>query len=166
MVLDEVSVSENSPWQWIERGGSFYRYNMFSGQYGQIVGERGLKNVDHHLFNILLLGRKSLQNSLFVSVSSSAFSKDAIAKGVDYVMSNPSKVKHIFGNARHNFLPLVTQMGGNGKVIESTIRLLVSSGKLPVSGGFQISIKMAGYNVTVRGIVQDGIPKIGTMFIP
>jgi hypothetical protein len=91
------------------------------------------------------------------------FSGSTIDEGVAYAMKN--KVTHIFGKAEHNLNPLVTKLGGQ----ENTFRAVLNglNGKLPASGVFNnISVNVAGYNVMVRGSVVNGVPKIGTMFIP
>lgn len=40
------------------------------------------------------------------------------------------------------------------------------SGALPSSGNFQIATAIYGFNVTIRGSVVNGIPRISTAFIP
>lgn len=90
----------------------------------------------------------------------------AVTKGTNYVMRNQSKIVHIFGKSQHKLAPLVSQLGNYEKVIRSTLIALENSGKLPLSGIFECSVEVGGYNVVVRGFVQDGIPKIATMFIP
>ena len=167
VALDEVSVVESNPWQIIENNGSFYQFNIISGKYGKIVGERGLINADSYLFDAITLARALFVKrfSYFTSISSD-IPKDIIAKGVDYVMNNPNKVYHIFGQTKHNLAPLVIKMGSNSAVIQSIVKSLLSSGKLPSSGVFQTTVNVANYNVIVRGLVQDGVPKIATMFIP
>jgi len=59
----------------------------------------------------------------------------------------------------------VNKLGGE----ENTVRAVLNAanGKLPSSGVFKdVVVKVAGQNVFVRGNVIDGIPRIGTMFIP
>jgi hypothetical protein len=42
-----------------------------------------------------------------------------------------------------------------------------ANGKLPSSGVFNNTpINIGGYNVMIRGNVDNEVPKIGTMFIP
>ena len=93
----------------------------------------------------------------------SQFSSRTIDDAVAYAMNN--KVTHVFGKAAHNLDPLVTKLGGQ----ENTFRAVLNglNGKLPSSGVFNnIPVNIGGYNVLVRGSVVNGIPKIGTMFIP
>jgi hypothetical protein len=93
----------------------------------------------------------------------SQFSTRTIDDAVSYAMKN--KVTHVFGKAAHNLDPLVTKLGGQ----ENTFRAVLNAanGKLPSSGVFNnISVNVGGYNVMIRGSVVNGVPKIGTMFIP
>lgn len=64
----------------------------------------------------------------------------------------------------HNLDPLVTKPGGQ----ENTIRaaLNVANGKFPASGVFNIPVNVGGQIVFIRGSVVNGVPKLGTMFIP
>jgi RHS repeat-associated protein len=91
------------------------------------------------------------------------FSSSTIDDAVVYAMKY--KVNHIFGKAVHNLDPLVTKFGGQ----ENTFRAVLNAanGKLPASGVFNnVSVNVGGYNVIIRGSVVNGVPKIGTMFIP
>ena len=93
----------------------------------------------------------------------SQFSTSTIDDAVTYAMEN--KVTHVFGQARHNLSPLVTELGGH----ENTFRAVLNglNGRLPSSGVFNnIPVNVGNYNVMVRGSVVNGVPKIGTMFIP
>ena len=93
----------------------------------------------------------------------SQFSNSTIDDAVTYAMNN--KVTHVFGKAAHNLDPLVEKLGGQ----ENTFRAVLNAanGKLPSSGIFSnISLNVGGYNVMIRGSVVNGVPKIGTMFIP
>ena len=174
IALDEITINDYNPWQIAERNGIYRLYNIFTGNYGSIVGEQGLHNADHWLFEAITLGRQVFFNSI-TSTANRTFSqigiaatlpKSAIEDGVAYVMKNPSKIVHIFGQTRHNLMPLVSKLGNNENVVRSTLQSLVASNKLPTAGIFEQTVKVGGYNVTVRGIVQNGIPKIATMFIP
>ncbi|MBK7635484.1 MAG: hypothetical protein IPJ13_15335 [Saprospiraceae bacterium] len=93
----------------------------------------------------------------------SQFSSSTIDDAVAYAMKN--KVTHVFGKAAHNLDPLVAKLGGQ----ENTFRAVLNAanGKLPSSGVFNnIPVNVGGYNVMIRGSVVNGVPKIGTMFIP
>lgn len=40
------------------------------------------------------------------------------------------------------------------------------NGYYPSSGCFSFSVNLYGYDIWIRGVMVDGIPKVGTMFIP
>jgi hypothetical protein len=92
------------------------------------------------------------------------FSQRTIDESVNAIMTDPNKVSHIFAS-KHNFGPLVKQFGGQ----QNTVRAILNAtnGRLPASGVFNnISVNIGGFNVILRGNVINGIPRIGTMFIP
>ncbi|HRK29329.1 MAG TPA: RHS repeat-associated core domain-containing protein [Chitinophagales bacterium] len=94
----------------------------------------------------------------------SQFSTRTIDDAVGLVMRNSNDIRHIFA-AKHNLGPLVNRLGGQ----ESTIRAVLNAanGKLPASGVFNnIPVNVGGQTVFIRGSVVNGIPRIGTMFIP
>lgn len=171
--LKEISVIAESPWTIAERGGTYFMYNVFTNQRGRVIGEKGLENKDWVVFDILLAGRLSSARAASASASAIStqealqkLSESAITRGVNYVMRNPNKINHIFNQARHNLASLVTRLGGQENTVRSVLNTLNSAGNLPVSGLFERTISIGGTNVTVRGIVQEGFPKIATMFIP
>lgn len=93
----------------------------------------------------------------------SHFSTRSIDDAVAYEMKN--KVTHVFGKAAHNLDPLVTKLGGQ----ENTVRAVLNAanGKLPSSGVFNnIPVNVGGSTVFIRGNVINGVPRLGTMFIP
>jgi RHS repeat-associated protein len=96
--------------------------------------------------------------------AASQFGPGIIDKAVNYVTSNPAKVAHIFDKAQHNLGPLVNKVGGQENTVRAVLNAL--NGKLPSSGVFETTVTVAGESVVVRGSVINGVPKIGTMFIP
>ena len=78
-------------------------------------------------------------------------------------MSNPAKFTHLFGEAGHNFEPLVAKLGGEENTVRAVLNAL--NGQLPSVGRFEKVVSIGGQSVTIRGSVVNGIPKIGTMFI-
>lgn len=79
------------------------------------------------------------------------------------------KEPHLFANKIHPkpwLNHLSTQMGGNQNVIKSALQN--ANGRiLPnAQGVFNTPVNVGGYNVMIRGSVVNGVPKIGTMFIP
>ncbi len=92
------------------------------------------------------------------------FSGRTIDDAVGIVMKDANKLNHLFP-AKHNLGGLVNQLGGQ----ENTIRAVLNAanGKLPASGVFNnIPVSVGGQTVFIRGSVIDGIPRLGTMFIP
>jgi RHS repeat-associated protein len=82
-------------------------------------------------------------------------------KAIDYILQNTSKMTHLF-QPKHNLGDLVRKLGSEENVVIEVIKNL---GKLPKSGTFEVIRNIAGYDVTIRGVVVDKIPKVGTMFI-
>ena len=91
------------------------------------------------------------------------FSGRTIDNAVGLVMRDANKVNHIFA-PKHNLGGLVNQLGGQENTIRATLN--AASGQLPASGVFNTSVSVGGQNVFIRGSVIDGIPRIGTMYIP
>lgn len=91
------------------------------------------------------------------------FSSTTIDDAVVYAMKN--KVTHVFGKAAHNLDPLLTKLGEQEKTFRAVLN--AENGTLPASGVFNnVPVNVGGYNVIIKGIVVNGVPKIGTMFIP
>lgn len=80
--------------------------------------------------------------------------------GVDWA----NKVGHAFGKEMHNLGGLVEKFGSAERAFVQ-IQTRIDSLALP-AGRFEQSLSIGGTNVTVRGFVQDGVAKIGTIFKP
>jgi hypothetical protein len=92
------------------------------------------------------------------------FSSAAINEGVEWFFNTENKRKHVFDKPRHNLDRLVESLGSE----RNTVRAVLDSanGAIPASGLFEdIPVVVGGYIVYIRGVVIDGVPKIGTMFI-
>ena len=83
-----------------------------------------------------------------------------------------NKAAHIFGasTARHNLGGLLAAYSGNGvaavsAVEAATVETLAAAGGA-TSGTFVTQVTVAGFRVTVRGAFVNGVPRIGTAFIP
>ncbi len=63
---------------------------------------------------------------------------------------------------RHKLGPLVQELGGREAVLREAI-LAVPRGQ---KGIFEVSIRLGRHNLTVRGRVVDGVPRLGTFFVP
>ncbi|MDR2939023.1 MAG: hypothetical protein LBV08_01745 [Clostridiales bacterium] len=86
-------------------------------------------------------------------------------------MVDPNKLNHLFGKAEHNFDGLLKSFGGNQSqaynVIQTAAQNYVTQNSITgvINASNQIIVNVAGYNVTVRGVVVDGVLKMGTSFI-
>lgn len=90
------------------------------------------------------------------------FTKEAIEEGVEYVMKN--KRIHIFKKDMHNLAQLIQHYGSEEEAVRAILKEL--SGKLHFNESFEdVPLNIAELVVYVRGVVMDGIPKIGTLFI-
>jgi RHS repeat-associated protein len=79
---------------------------------------------------------------------------------------DPNKLNHIFGNSAHNLDPLVEQYGSqeaayNG--IDQAVSTQLGTGG---TGTFSTVVNVGGTNVTVTGAFVNGVPRIGTAYIP
>jgi RHS repeat-associated protein len=87
---------------------------------------------------------------------------EAEAEAVD-----PNKLNHIFGNAEHGVDGLVDTFGSQenayNAIQQATQGLVDQQG---VTGVFEEVVNVGGQDVTVRGVVIDGVVRIGTAFIP
>ena len=91
------------------------------------------------------------------------FSKSTIDDAVQWA-SRKDKLRHLFPT-KHKLAPLVKQLGGQRNTVRAILN--AANGRLPSRGVFEnIPIDVKGYTVYIRGSVHDGIPKLGTMFIP
>lgn len=93
------------------------------------------------------------------------FSKKALQEAIDYA-TDLNKLKHIFYKSGHKLEPLVQKLGGEEKTIKTVIKNITTQGKLPSVGQFEVTTNICGYNVVVRGFVHNGVPKLGTIYIP
>jgi RHS repeat-associated protein len=75
----------------------------------------------------------------------------------------PSKLGHIFGNSDHLLDPLVKQLGGQQQVVKEVLVQLPSLPKGVFEG---VRVMVNDTTVVVSGYVDDGIVKIGTMYVP
>jgi RHS repeat-associated protein len=92
------------------------------------------------------------------------FANSTIEDAVGLIMKDPNKLAHLFA-PKHNLDILVSKLGGK----ENTVRAVLNAanGMLPSSGVFNnIIVNVGGQNIIIRGSVIDGIPRLGTMFIP
>jgi hypothetical protein len=93
------------------------------------------------------------------------FSQDAMQQAQDYA-SSASKMEHVIDPAKHNFGDLVKAAGGRSEAMQQIVASLSDGAGLPESGPFEVTRTIQGEAVTIRGAVVNGVPKLGTAFIP
>jgi RHS repeat-associated protein len=92
------------------------------------------------------------------------FSRGEIDTAVSLVMSDGNKIRHIF-TEKHNMEAAVKLFGTQEGVVRAALN--AANGKLPTSGVFQdLMVNVGGFQMSISGNVVDGIPRIGTMWIP
>jgi hypothetical protein len=78
-----------------------------------------------------------------------------------------NRFNHIFDKAEHNLGPLVERLGSQEATFAAVQRATEAAVKRGgISDVFETTVDVAGQNVVVRGRVIEGVPRIGTFFIP
>lgn len=80
--------------------------------------------------------------------------------------STPAKLDHVIDPEKHGFADLVARTGGREQAMRRIVDSLGDAGDLPARGRFEVGRIIDGEKVTIRGSVVDGVPRIGTAFIP
>lgn len=77
-------------------------------------------------------------------------------------------MRHIFAKVAHGLAGLVARLGSERAVMVAVARAMarLPAGTFVAGQTFEVIVRVAGQNVTVRGRVVDGIVRISTMFIP
>ena len=84
-------------------------------------------------------------------------------------VADVNKLHHIFGQSKHNFDEFLRAFNGDqklayNKLFKETTKYVNTNG---ITGQFdKITVNVIGYDITVSGIVIDGIVNIGTAYIP
>ncbi len=94
----------------------------------------------------------------------SGLSPKALQEAYDYANTEP-KLAHILDPAKHGFADLIQAAGGRSQAMELMVNSLGAGQDLPESGPFVVTRIIDGAEVTIRGAMVNGIPKIGTAFI-
>ena len=86
-------------------------------------------------------------------------------------MSDPNKLRHIFGNPSHNLGPIVQHFGSEGaafRAIEDEVNRAYQDGRLVTDayGLYQQVFDIGGYSVSVKGRIINGQVHIGTAWGP
>jgi hypothetical protein len=82
-------------------------------------------------------------------------------------MSDPNKLRHIFGNPNHNLGPLVQHYGSEGAAfcaIKDEVNRACQDGRLVTDthGLYQQVFDIGGYSVIIKGRIVNGHVHIGT----
>ncbi|GHJ48753.1 hypothetical protein Cs7R123_60950 [Catellatospora sp. TT07R-123] len=93
------------------------------------------------------------------------FSEEVMEQAYEYA-NTESKLAHIIDPAKHNLEPIVEAAGGRSEAMKALVDSLASGEGLPAAGRFEVTRIIEGATVTIRGAVVNGVPKIGTAFIP
>jgi filamentous hemagglutinin len=80
--------------------------------------------------------------------------------GIDFA----NKIGHVLGESGHNLGGLIQRFGSAERAF---VQIQNGVDSLSLSAGqFETTIAVGGVNVTVRGIVLDGVARISTAFVP
>lgn len=100
-----------------------------------------------------------------VLVHNCGFTDEQMQEAIDYATSE-NKLAHVIDPPKHRFGTLVQAAGGRAEAMIMIVQSLSDGAGLPASGPFQVTRVINGEAVTIRGAVVNGVPKIGTAFIP
>lgn len=81
--------------------------------------------------------------------------------------NTPSNLEHVVDPGKHGFFPdMVQRAGGREQVLREILESLEGATDLPQSGVFEVSRSVPGEDVVIRGAVINGVPRLGTAFVP
>ncbi|HEY2579049.1 MAG TPA: hypothetical protein VGI74_22300 [Streptosporangiaceae bacterium] len=107
----------------------------------------------------------SLDRALADDTSENTLTQQQLDQAYDYA-NTEAKLSHIIDPAKHGFADLVASAGGRSEAMRLIIDSLGGGQDLPAAGPFAVTRIINGVQVVIRGAMVDGIPKIGTAFIP
>ncbi|MBO0664124.1 hypothetical protein LQ948_15935 [Jiella sp. MQZ9-1] len=82
---------------------------------------------------------------------------------------DPNKVDHIFGDKqlqKHKLDQYLESFDGDKAQAYRALQNATRNAVRATSGPFQTVVRSNGFNVTVRGAVVNGVPRLSTAFIP
>ena len=106
----------------------------------------------------------SLDKALADTAGEGSLSPEKLQEAYDYANTEP-KLAHIIDPAKHGFADLVQAAGGRSQAMKLIVDSLGAGQDLPEAGPFAVTRMIDGAQVTIRGAMVNGIPKIGTAFI-
>jgi len=77
-----------------------------------------------------------------------------------------NKLHHIFDNPEHNLAPVVQQYGGQEAAYDAIQQAVIQQRPGTGSGTYDTVVNVGGSDVTVTGSYVNGIPRVGTAYIP
>lgn len=97
--------------------------------------------------------------------SLSAVELNILRKGISTTLSNSNNIRHIM-DSKHKLDSILKIAGSERNVVRRLYLSLGQQSSLPASGTFERVINIYSKQVTIRGAVVNGIPRIATAFIP
>jgi Putative T7SS secretion signal domain/Bacterial toxin 35 len=80
--------------------------------------------------------------------------------------STENRMVHILDRPEHGLQDLVNAAGGRPEAMRVIVNSLQDGDGLPANGVFEVTRTINGQQITIRGAMLNGIPKIGTAFDP
>lgn len=80
--------------------------------------------------------------------------------------STENKMSHVLDPAKHGLGDLVDEAGGRPEAMRVIVNSLQDGDGLPTNGPFEVTRTINGQQITIRGAMVNGIPKLGTAFDP
>ena len=106
----------------------------------------------------------SLETALADAEGESSLTPEQLQQAYDYA-NTEAKLAHIIDPAKHGFADLIQAAGGRSQAMKLIVDSLGAGQDLPASGPFVVTRVINGAEVTIRGAMVNGIPKVGTAFI-
>ena len=106
----------------------------------------------------------ALTEEMAAAEGESALSPQTLQEAYDYA-NTEAKLGHVIDPAKHGFGNLVEAAGGRSEAMKLIVDSLGAGQDLPAAGPFEVTRLVGGEEVTIRGAMVDGVPKIGTAFI-
>jgi hypothetical protein len=117
------------------------------------------------LANPIIIGVSTAIGGLagYVAMASTSDSNSGSSKSSG---RDGNKVNHIFGQDRHKLEGVMKEFGTSEKGFAAIQQATdVATRSLGTKGFFEVTVNVGKSLVTVRGVVADGVAKIGTAFV-
>jgi uncharacterized protein YukE len=80
--------------------------------------------------------------------------------------NNENNMAHILDASKHGLGNLVDEAGGRPEAMRVIVNSLQDGDGLPANGKFIVTRTINGQEITIRGAMVNGVPRIGTAFDP